>query len=78
MTATELGACARYIDRDLSHLAKMLGTPAEIMRSIQSRFKSPQLQARYILYHWHSAGDGSKQELTDILNDAGFSEAAQV
>ena len=78
MTFADLRACARYIGGDISQLANKLGIPENEVKYIQSRFKSTQLQAQYMLKHWHSAGDGNKQELKDILNDAGYSDAAQV
>ena len=78
MTSAELRVCARYISGDLLPLAHTLNIPEDEVKSIQSRFKSAQLQAQHMLKYWQSTGDRSKQDLADILNDAGFVDAAQV
>ena len=78
MTSAELRVCARYISGDLLPLAHTLNIPEDEVKSIQSRFKSAQLQAQHMLKYWQSAGDRNKQDLADILNDAGFVDAAQV
>ena len=78
VTSAELRACARYISGDLLPLAHTLGVPKDEVKSIQLRFKSAQLQAQHMLKYWQSAGERSKQELADILTDAGYVDAAQM
>ena len=76
-TTSELRACARCIEGDISFLAATLNISDEKMESIRSRFKNPQSQALQMLTQWQSEKGGGRQELAGILNDCGFPDATK-
>ena len=71
-------ACSRCIDGDLTLLAAVLDIPDEDMATIKSRFKAVQGQAYHMLQKWQSSGTHTKQELAEILQGAGFPQAANM
>ena len=77
-TPSELRACARRIEGDISFLAATLNISDVKMESIRSRFKNPQSQALQMLTQWQSEKGGGRQELAEILNDCGFADAAKM
>ena len=77
-TPSEMRACARCIQGEVSFLAATLNISDEKMESIWSRFKNPQSQAVQMLTQWQSEKGGGRQELAGILNDCGFADAAKM
>ena len=71
--------CARNIE-GVSFLATVLGADDEHLQTIKSKHKSPQGQAVQLLKHWHSTHQtaGNREELTQLLQAAGFSDAARM
>lgn len=63
---------------DLTLLAAVLDIHDEEAATIKSKFKLAQGQAFQMLKKWQSSGTHTKQELTEILQSAGFLQAAQM
>ena len=72
-------ACSRGIDGNLNMLATALNVPDEEVKTIKSTFKTAQTsyQAFQILKKWQLFGTHTKQELSEILQGAGFLQAVK-
>ena len=70
-------ACSRHIEGDLSLLAAVLDIGDEDMKTIKSKFKTAQGQAYHMLQKWQSSGTHTTHELAEILQGAGFPQAAE-
>ena len=70
-------ACSCHIEGDLSLLAAVLDIGDEDMTTIKSKFKTPQGQAYHMLQKWQLSGTHTKHELAEILQGAGFPQAAE-
>ena len=70
-------ACSRHIEGDLSLLAAVLDIGDEDMKAIKSKFKKTQGRAYHMLQKWQSSGTHTKHELAEILQRAGFPQAAE-
>lgn len=73
----DIVACSHYIDGDLSLLAAALDIPDEQLETLKSKYKRTQSQVIQMLKIWKLSGTRTKQELTEILQGVGFSQAAQ-
>ena len=71
-------ACSRHIKGDLSLLAAALDIDDQDMTTIKTKFKSIQGQALQMLKKWQSSGTHTKHELAEILEGAGFPQAAEM
>ena len=69
--------CSRCINGDLSLLAATLDIPDEEMADVKSKYKTTNGQALQMLKKWQSTGTHTKQELTEILQNVDFPQAAQ-
>ena len=70
-------ACSRHIEGDLSLLAAVLDISSKDVKAIKSKFKKTQGQAYHMLQKWQSSGTHTKHELAEILQHAGFPQAAK-
>lgn len=71
-------ACSRHIKGDLSLLAAALDTGDDEMKTIKSKFKTIRGQALQMLKKWQSSGTHTRHELAEILEGAGFPQAAEM
>lgn len=63
---------------DLTLLAAVLDIDDEEVAIVKSKFKLAKGQAFQMLKKWQSTGTHTKQELTEILQSAGFLQAAKM
>lgn len=80
LSLDDMIACCRGIDGNLNVLAAALNIPNEEVKIIKSKFKAAQTsyQAFHVLKKWQSSGTHTKQELAEILQGAGFPQAAHM
>ena len=71
-------ACSRHIKGDLSLLAAALDIDDQDMTTIKTKFKTIQGQALQMLKKWQSSGTHTKHELAEIVESAGFPQAAEM
>ena len=73
----DIVACSHYIDGELSLLAAAMDIPDEQLETLKAKYKSTQSHVVQMLKMWTLSGTHTKQELTEVLQATGFSQAAQ-
>ena len=77
LSLSHIFACSHHINGELSLLAAAFDIPDEQLETLKAKYKSTQSQVIQMLKIWKLSGTHTKQELTEILQAAGFSQAAQ-
>ena len=78
ITEADMLSASRLMgEGNLEELAVALNISDDDLATVQSRFKKKEAQAYNVLFKWHSETGGSKERLVEILNAAGYEEAAK-